>query len=82
MVVNRRGNNHDNDTKHFITYQLKWIRRYMGNGVKNFFGWPFSSSPYEKEEFYSPLKYCCMIHDIENKGTLCPDCGSNIKRIG
>ena len=54
----------------------------MGNGVKNFFGWPFSSSPYEKEEFYSPLKYCCMIRDIENKGTLCPDCGSNIRRIG
>jgi hypothetical protein len=26
MVVNRRGNNHDNDTKHFIIFQLKWIR--------------------------------------------------------
>lgn len=54
----------------------------MGNGVKNFFGWLFSSSLYEKVEFYSSLKYCCMIRDIENKGTFCPDRGSNIRRIG
>jgi DNA-directed RNA polymerase subunit RPC12/RpoP len=77
-----RGDNYNIDTKHFIVYQLKWIRSCVGNGVKDFFGWLFSSSPFEKEEFYSSLRCCCMIRDIENKGIACPDCGSKIKRIG
>ena len=51
-------------------------------GSRVLLGGHFHRRLYEKEEFYSSLKYCCKIRDIENKGTFCPDCGSNIRRIG
>ena len=48
-----RGDNYNIDTKHFIIYQLIWIRSYMGNVVKDFFGWLFSSS-LKRRDFIVP----------------------------
>ncbi|MDW0284243.1 MAG: hypothetical protein QN785_03260 [Nitrososphaeraceae archaeon] len=55
------------------------MKRFGGTGgIRDLFG-SFSSAFNDR---YRPLKYYCMNCGKEHREIACPNCGSNMKRVG
>jgi hypothetical protein len=65
-----------------ITYYLRNRSEVKRFGIRGGIRDLFSSISSAFDDQYRPLKYYCMRCGREHRETVCPNCGSKMKRIG